>query len=324
MAESDKLMAAELAGADGSGQTAQEKPERAGADGSGQAETDRSVRSRITIDITGVQVDPVNIESAAEIVAARIREYRACCEKRDSTRDGKREENHCGNQDGTHGSHLPCSYVCTPNAEIMMMAQKDAPLKQILNEAALLIADGAGVVLAAKLLGYGSIPRVPGFDLTKKLLTEPEAYPFSFYFLGGKPGVAETAAQKMSQDNPAARIVGFHDGYFKQDEEPALIEAINQSGADILLVALGAPKQEKWISQNRDKLTVPVAIGVGGSLDIFAGTASLAPGFFRRNGLEWLYRLIREPWRFRRMMRLPQYVLFTLRWRLTKRKQRQP
>ena len=273
------------------------------ADGHSGAESADS--ARITVDITGVQVDPVNLERAAEITAALVREYRLSCGSCD-------------------GSPPPCAYICTPNAEIMMMAQKDAQLKQILNEAALLIADGAGVVLAAKLLGYGSIPRVPGFDLTKKLLTEPETYPFSFYFLGGKPGVAETAALKVAQDNPATRILGFHDGYFNEDEEPALIETINHSGANILLVALGAPKQEKWISQNRDKLSVPLAIGVGGSLDIFAGTASLAPGFFRRNGLEWLYRLIREPWRFKRMMRLPQYVLFTLGWRLKNRKQQQP
>ena len=246
------------------------------------------------IDITGVSFDLVNLEQAAATVSSlvlnRENELSACS-----------------------------AYVCTPNAEIMMSAQKDTLLKQILNEASLVIADGMGVVLAAQILGYGKIPRVPGFDLTRKLLLEPEQYPFSYYFLGGKPGVAETASQKLTALNPSIRINGFHDGYFTQEDDAAIIEEINRSGADILLVALGSPKQEKWMYENREALKIPVCMGVGGSLDVFAGTAKLAPDFFRKNGLEWLYRLYKEPWRFKRMLRLPQYVLFSIYWKLFKK-----
>ena len=212
--------------------------------------------------------------------------------------------------------------VCTPNAEFMMGAQKDCQFMHILNEAELVIPDGAGVVLAARLLGYGRIARAPGFDLARKLLLNPAEYPFSFYLLGGKPGVAEKAASHINNESPNTRIAGYRNGYFTESDEPAVVDEINDSGADILFVALGAPKAEKWIYDNRRKLRAPVCMGVGGALDIFAGTAQLSPPFFREHGLEWLYRLCREPWRAKRMLKLPQFVLFTIWWKFSHHKKR--
>ena len=209
--------------------------------------------------------------------------------------------------------------MCTPNAEFMMDAQKDELFMRILNEADLVVPDGTGVVLAARLLGYGKISRTPGFDLAKKLVATPANYPFAFYFLGCKPGIAEKAAHNMMYEYPGAKIVGWHDGYFNEADEPTLIEDINKSGANILYVALGAPKAEKWIYKNRGNLQVTVCMGVGGTIDTFAGETKLAPPFFRAHGLEWLYRLAREPWRAKRMLKLPKYILYTIWWRLTGR-----
>jgi len=131
--------------------------------------------------------------------------------------------------------------------------------------------------------------------------------------------VAETAAEKLLAVTPGLKIAGFCDGYFSEEGTPDIIERITASGADILLVALGAPKQEKWMYDNKSLLNPAVCIGIGGSLDVLAGKVALVPDFFRNNGLEWLYRLFKEPRRLRRMLRLPKYVLFTLYWKLFRR-----
>jgi len=201
----------------------------------------------------------------------------------------------------------------------MMEAQRDGQFMRIINEADLVVADGAGVVLAARLLGFGKIDRTPGFDMTKKLVTNPDKFPISFYLLGGKPGIAEKAAENILELSPSTRVAGCRDGYFSDEDEPAVIEEINKSGADALFVALGSPKAEKWIYRNRDKLRVPLCMGVGGTLDIIAGAKKPAPPFFRKHGLEWLYRLFREPWRAGRMTNLPLYVLYAIWWKLAGR-----
>jgi N-acetylglucosaminyldiphosphoundecaprenol N-acetyl-beta-D-mannosaminyltransferase len=113
----------------------------------------------------------------------------------------------------------------------------------------------------------------------------------------------------IKTDNPDINIVGIRDGYFSEDEESKIIELINSSNADVLLVALGAPRQERWIHQSKHRLTVKICIGVGGTFDVLAGKAQRAPEFFQKNGLEWLYRLYKEPWRFKRMMDLPRFIL---------------
>ena len=280
------------------------------------------IDERKRINITNIGIDPVDVWEAASrvatIVRARLDMPGSSPVARGDIDGSGATANSSGNLfDGE--SAYAAAYVCTPNAEHMMDAQKDALFMRILNDAAIVVPDGAGVVLAARLLGYGRISRAPGFDLAKKLVTNPTEYPFSFYFLGGKPGIAEKAAANITNENPNTRIAGYCDGFFTEADEPDIIEAINNSKADILYVALGAPKAEKWIYKNRFKLQVSVCIGVGGTLDTFAGETRLAPSFFRAHGLEWLYRLAREPWRAKRMLKLPRYVIYTIWWRLTGR-----
>lgn len=206
--------------------------------------------------------------------------------------------------------------IYTPNSEIMMIAQRDPILKNILNEADLLVADGAGVVLASKILGTKLPEKVAGFDLVKNIFSASRQKSLSVFLFGSKPGIAEKAGINILQLFPWIKIVGCQSGYFQQNEEDRIIESINSSNADILLVALGAPKQEKWIHKNKHRLNVKICVGVGGTLDVFAGEVKLAPEFFRKNGLEWLYRLYREPKRFVRMLDLPRFILLALWTRL--------
>ncbi len=200
--------------------------------------------------------------------------------------------------------------IYTPNAEIMMEGITNKNLSRVLNSADMLVADGAGVVLASKILGKKVIQKVSGVDLAKILLASPAK--IKFFLFGGKPGIAEKAHANIICDFPAAEVVGTRNGYFTDDDTEAIIDQINQSGADILFVCLGAPKQELWIDANKDKLNVKACLGVGGTLDVLAGNVKLAPDFFRNHGLEWLYRLYKEPRRFKRMLRLPKFILYVI------------
>lgn len=240
---------------------------------------------RDTVDVLGIPVDNVRMEEAVQAVLRFL--------------DADRAQS-----------------IYTPNAEIMMAAQRDKALKAVLCEADLLVADGAGVVLASKLLGTPLHEKVSGIDLIRRLFRLPDSNEIRFFFFGGKPGVAEEAKVNLEASCPGIRIVGCRDGYFSPVEETAILQEINASGANVLLVALGAPKQELWIHANKPCLTVKVCIGVGGSLDVLAGRASLAPEFFRKHGLEWLYRLYKEPWRYKRMLDLPRFMLCVLRKRM--------
>ena len=198
------------------------------------------------------------------------------------------------------------AYVVTPNAEIAYEALHDGQLREMLNGADLMLPDGAGVVLASKLLRTQVKQKVAGVDFAAGLLGVLERNGQSLYLLGGKTGIGELAAQKMLEAHPQLRIAGIADGYF-QDEAP-VIAKINASGADALFVCLGAPKQERFMVQHQQELHVHLMAGLGGSLDAFAGTVQRAPAWMIRLNLEWLYRLIREPKRFRRMLRLPKYL----------------
>ena len=198
------------------------------------------------------------------------------------------------------------AYVVTPNAEIAYEALHDGQLREMLNGADLMLPDGAGVVLASKLLRTPVKQKVAGVDFAAGLLGILERNGQSLYLLGGKTGIGELAAQKMLEAHPQLRIAGIADGYF-QDEAP-VIAKINASGADALFVCLGAPKQEQFMVQHQQELHVHLMAGLGGSLDAFAGTVQRAPAWMIRLNLEWLYRLIREPKRFRRMLRLPKYL----------------
>ncbi len=205
--------------------------------------------------------------------------------------------------------------VYTPNSEILMQAQRNPELKSVLNNAGLLIPDGAGVVLASKILGSPLKEKVSGVDLVKHLFETFKGKNISFYILGGQPGVAEMAAINIMEQYRKVKISGYENGYFQPDEEDALIERINKVKPDILLVGLGAPKQELWIHRNMYRLSCKVCIGVGGSIDIFAGKVSLTPEFIRKSGFEWLHRLIRDPRRYKRMMDLPRFILLTYKKR---------
>lgn len=198
------------------------------------------------------------------------------------------------------------AYVVTPNAEIAYEALHDGQLREMLNGADLMLPDGAGVVLASKLLRTPVKQKVAGVDFAAGLLGILERNGQSLYLLGGKTGIGELAAQKMLEAHPQLRIAGIADGFF-QDEAP-VIAKINASGADALFVCLGAPKQERFMVQHQQELHVHLMAGLGGSLDAFAGTVQRAPAWMIRLNLEWLYRLIREPKRFRRMLRLPKYL----------------
>lgn len=208
--------------------------------------------------------------------------------------------------------------VVTPNAEIAYEALHDMSLRKLLNSADLMLPDGAGVVLASKLLKTPLKEKVAGVDFAAGLLKLLAKNQQSVFLLGAKPGVAEKAAEKMVQMTPGLRIAGLHDGYFT-DEAP-IIAQINESGADVLFVCLGSPKQELFMQRYRQALGVKIMIGLGGSLDAFAGTVKRAPQWMIRMNLEWLYRLIKEPKRFGRMLRLPKYLFAVMKTRISGRK----
>ena len=198
------------------------------------------------------------------------------------------------------------SVVVTPNAEIGYEALHDAQFRALLNGAELVLPDGAGVVLAAKLRKTPLKQKVAGVDFADRLLGVLAETGKTLYLLGGKPGIAELAAQKMVEKHPGLRICGTADGYFK--EETPVIEKINAVKPDVLFVCVGAPKQEIFMNAHRDELDVRLMAGLGGSLDAFAGTVKRAPKWMIRCNLEWLYRLVKEPKRFGRMLRLPKYL----------------
>jgi N-acetylglucosaminyldiphosphoundecaprenol N-acetyl-beta-D-mannosaminyltransferase len=204
----------------------------------------------------------------------------------------------------------PC-LVATANAEMVMVAQQDKELLAILNAADMVLADGAGVVWAASILGSGVPERVAGFDLTQMLLRRAAVAGYRVYWLGAAPGVAEIAAGRAAELYPGLITVGIHDGYFPVDDL-SIVQTIRETQPDILLCALGIPKQEKWLSSNLSQLLVPVCIGVGGTFDVMAGKVKRAPLWMQKSGLEWSYRLILQPSRIVRMLALPQFVLRVL------------
>ncbi len=199
----------------------------------------------------------------------------------------------------------------TPNPVIVKLAKKDPAFHQILEEADLVVPDGIGVVIASKLKKGERLPeRVAGYDLVQSTMKEAVKEGYKYYFFGSKPGISEEAAVKMRETYPGIEIVGTRNGYFKPEDEAEIIADIYASGANILLVALGAPKQEKWIEANKHLMSnVRVAIGVGGSLDVMSGNVKRAPIAFQKLGLEWFYRLLKEPTRFKRMIVIPEFLI---------------
>ena len=203
-----------------------------------------------------------------------------------------------------------CSMIFTPNSEILLYASNNPNFAELLNQGDMIIPDGIGVVYGAKILGEPLKERVAGFDLVCNLLPILAEKKKSIYLLGAKPGVAEMAAENLKAKYPDLVIAGTHDGYFKEDDE--VIESINAAKPDFLMVCLGFPKQEIWIYNNKHRLNAKVSIGAGGCLDVFAGTVQRAPQFYCDHGIEWLYRLIKQPSRFGRMLALPKFGLKVL------------
>lgn len=199
-------------------------------------------------------------------------------------------------------------FVVTPNPEIVMIAQKDLELKKIINSADLVIADGIGIVLASKFNKIKIKNRVAGYDLVQKFFSMSKNY--KIYFLGSSSQIIELAKKNMQEKFKNINIVGAHNGFFDNEEE--IINQINLLNPDVLLVGMGAPKQEKWIYKYKDKLNAKVFIGIGGSFDVMSGKIKRAPTIFQKLGLEWLYRLIKQPKRFWRMLALPKFLVAVL------------
>ncbi|GBG56150.1 N-acetylmannosaminyltransferase [Sporomusaceae bacterium FL31] len=199
--------------------------------------------------------------------------------------------------------------VATANAEMVMMARSDDELASILSKADLVIPDGAGVVWAARYKGHSVPERVAGFDLVQEILKKSAQKGYRIYFLGSAPGIAAQAKIWAERQYPGVNITGIRDGYFSSEEDSDIIDEIKLCKPDILLVALGVPKQEKWLSKNLTQLNIPVSIGVGGSFDVMAGVTDRAPMWMQRANLEWLYRLLSQPKRAMRMLALPRFVL---------------
>lgn len=234
------------------------------------------------INIRGVNFDSVTLNEAVEICQGFLNE-----------RDG--------------GARV----IHTPNAEIIQLCIEQNEYYGLINSADLIVPDGAGVILASKILGRPlQKGKVAGIELCERLIKMSAECKKSVFFLGGKPGVAEKAAVKMKERYPAIIVAGCNDGYFNDDA--AVIEKINDSGASVLLICLGVPRQEKWMFSHRSELKIRLMGGFGGSFDIYAGVSRRAPRIFIRLNLEWLYRLICEPRRIGRMMKLPKFVFGTI------------
>ncbi len=206
------------------------------------------------------------------------------------------------------------AYCVTPNAEMAYEALHDEKFREVLNGADLVLPDGAGVVLGAKILKNPLKQKVAGIEFAQNLLPLMEELGSRLFLLGSKPGIAELAAEKMLEKCPKLCICGMADGYFKEDRE--VLDKINEAGADVVYVCLGAPKQEYFMSDHQKELSVRLMIGLGGTLDGIAGTVKRAPKWMIKLQLEWLYRLCKEPKRLKRMLRLPKFIFAALKRRM--------
>lgn len=230
------------------------------------------------MEILGVRIDNVDMNKAVEIAETYLKEDKF---------------------------HM----IFTPNPEMIMSANKDAEFKGILNSAVLNIPDGNGIVWASKQTEEVLAERVAGFDFIHRLFELGKDNNINFYFLGSKPGIAERARVNLENTYEYIKIVGTHDGYFDTSEEEKIVEDINDKKTDILLVALGSPKQERFIYKYKDKLNCKIAIGVGGCFDVISGEVKRAPKIFIKLKLEWLYRCLSD---FKRMKRLLTVMNFAL------------
>lgn len=241
------------------------------------------MRNKTTI--LGISIDNITLDEAGEITKELIKK-----------------------------SNKSCKTIVAPNTEFIMMAQKDEEFFKILNSAELATPDSVGVMLGGKFQKRPFKQRIPGQSYFRKILEIGEKEGWTFYLLGGEKDVAKTASENLKKIYPNIKIIGCHEGFFEKNSEEEVINQINDLKPNVLFVAMGAPLQEKWIYNNKEKLKVDVAAGQGGTFDYEAGRIKRAPVFFQKFGIEWLWRLILQPSRICRMMVLPVYfikILFT-------------
>ncbi len=204
-------------------------------------------------------------------------------------------------------------HVITADASMLVLAQDDEALHEIVRSADLVTPDSVGVLWAAKRLGRPLQERVSGVEIVEQLCRCSAEKGHRLFFLGAAPGVAVQAAEKMRLKYPGAQIVGTRDGYFSAEESGALIEQIREARTDALFVAMGIPKQEKWIAKHRDQLGASVLIGVGGTFDVLSGTVRRAPIVMQRARLEWLWRVLSNPRKISKVLLLPRFMRLVMR-----------
>ena len=207
-----------------------------------------------------------------------------------------------------------CGYVVTPNPEIVMTCREDESARKIVNEADLVIPDGIGIIYGAKILGTPLKERIPGIEFALALMDKMREKGYKLFLLGAKPGVADKAAERLTKKYPGLNICGWENGYFS-DSEP-VTEKIRTAGADVVFVCLGAPKQEKWMAKYGRLTGAKLLVGLGGSLDVFSGQVKRAPKFWQKTKLEWLYRALSDPKRFKRTMKLPGFIFAAIGQRI--------
>jgi N-acetylglucosaminyldiphosphoundecaprenol N-acetyl-beta-D-mannosaminyltransferase len=206
--------------------------------------------------------------------------------------------------------------IVTLNAEMLVTAHDDPALAQLLNAADLNVPDSAGVMLAARLLGHPLRERVTGSDGISRLAAHCAQRGYRPFLLGAGPGVAGVVAERLAAANPDLEVAGCYAGSPRIADEEGIVARVRSAAPDLLLVAYGVPAEEKWIARNRLRLGVPVMIGVGGTFDFVAGVTRRAPAWMRRLGLEWLHRLVQEPWRWRRQLALPRFAVLAAKQRV--------
>jgi len=234
------------------------------------------------IQILGVGIDDVDTETALDIIDGFIR-----------TRKPR--------------------IVVTADSSGIVLAHKDPELMEIMNSADLVTPDSFGILWAARRQGTPLKERVSGIDMVNLLCERGAQSGYRIFLLGAAPGVADAAAENLRRQHPGLNIVGTHHGFFRDEDNPGVVEQVRSRKPDILFVALGIPKQEKWIARHKEELEVPVSMGVGGSLDVIAGKVPRAPKWMQDHGLEWAFRLYSNPRKIGKVLTLPRFVYMVLR-----------
>ncbi len=240
------------------------------------------------VTLLGLKIDRVTVDDALQIIEDHIARHAVC-------------------------------HVVTCDASMVVLAREDAELKQIVNNAELVTPDGSGILWASRLLGKAITQRVSGVDLVAhlcRLSAEPEKG-YRVYFVGAAPGVAEQAADNLRLRYPGTQIVGTRHGYFKPDEEQSVADEIAAAKPDVVLVAFGIPKQEKFITKYKHAIGASIYIGIGGSFDVYSGLVKRAPVWMQNAGLEWVFRLAQNPKKISKVMTLPRFAVLAIKARLT-------